>query len=811
MSRCLSELGVDHAVLERGRIAERWRATSWHSLRLLTPNWMTRLPGFRYSGPDPDGFMSTTELIALLEGYARHSKAPVLDHTTVIAVEASKGAFRITTDRGDWSATAVVIATGYCDVPAVPAMHHWLAPSIQQLTPNSYRQPEQLARGGVLIVGASATGVQLADEIHASGRPVTLAVGRHTRLPRRYRGRDILWWLDRLGILTASIESVHDVAVSRDKPSLQLVGRADDGLIDLPTLAARGVRLTGRLMSVDGHVARFEDDLIATTAAADVKLAEVRARIDQFISMTGIDSGEPDALTLSWPLAEGAPTEIDLEAAGIKTVIWATGYQRAYPWLRIPVLDEHGEIAHSAGVTPHRGLYVLGLNFQRRRNSSFIDGVGDDAAFIARHLVDTMKNVPVENVTVPINPVTAFSTRSSGHTRRGFDVVIAGARCAGAATALRLARAGARVLVIDRGMYGTDTLSTHALMRGAVLLLHRWGVLPKIVAAATPPIRSATFSYRTAETTLPIDSKYGVDALYAPRRALLDRVLVDAAIAAGAEFKYRTTVDSVVRNASGRVTGVMATTDKGPHRIDADVVVGADGLRSTIAARVGAGCTQHGQHASAILYSYWEGVSFSGYEWQYRNSLSLGAIPTNNNATCIFVAIPSSSFRAEIRDTASAAYDRLLRQVSTTVTARLEGGRQVEPVRGFPGVPGCMKRSAGPGWALIGDAGNFKDPITAHGITDALRDAELLSRAILRGTDAALLDYENTRDELSTRFFALTDSIASFAWTDAELEALHRSLSEEMSRETRAVAGLPDLTSMEHEVRDRYQLPASSV
>jgi putative flavoprotein involved in K+ transport len=390
MSRCLSEFGVDHAVLERGQVAERWRATSWDSLRLLTPNWMTRLPGFRYDGDDPDGFMPATDLISMLERYALISEAPVYRGTTVNAVEPGLGGFRIATDRGDWSASAVVIATGYCDVPFVPAMHAQLSPAIHQLVPGDYRSPEQLPDGGVLIVGASATGVQLADELHASGREVVLAVGRHTRLPRRYRGRDILWWLDRLGLLDAPIEAVHDIAISRDKPSLQLVGRADCATIDLASLHARGARVAGRLIAIDRHHARFDSDLTGTTAAADVKLAEIRGRIDQFIAAHEVWAAAPEPFVPTWPMSMDGPTDLDLDAEGIRTVIWATGFRRAYPWLRIPVLDRSGEIQHRAGNTPYPALYVLGLNFQRRRNSSFIDGVGSDARFIARELAATL-------------------------------------------------------------------------------------------------------------------------------------------------------------------------------------------------------------------------------------------------------------------------------------------------------------------------------------------------------------------------------------------------------------------------------------
>jgi len=391
MSRCLTALGIAHLVVERGRVGERWRSHSWDTLRLLTPNWMTRLPGFRYDGPDPDGFMSIPELIALLERYAASVRAPVLDETMVERVERRGGRFQVTTSRGVWSAESVVIATGYSDVPAVPASSARLAPAVAQIVPGDYRRPEHLPHGGVLVVGASSTGVQLADEIQRSGRPVTLAVGRHTRLPRSYRGRDILWWLDRLGVLSQPAQAVHSLEVSRHQPSLQLVGRADHSSLDVGLLQAAGVRLTGRLIGVDGTRVGVAGDLIATMASADIKMAEVLTRIDAFIAKSGTDAAESEPFRPTWPLAMRARSGVlDLKADGINTVIWATGYRRAYPWLHAPVLDARGEIVHDEGVTPVPGLYVLGLNFQRRRNSSFIDGVGADAWSLARHIAQSV-------------------------------------------------------------------------------------------------------------------------------------------------------------------------------------------------------------------------------------------------------------------------------------------------------------------------------------------------------------------------------------------------------------------------------------
>lgn len=374
-----------------------------------------------------------------------------------------------------------------------------------------------------------------------------------------------------------------------------------------------------------------------------------------------------------------------------------------------------------------------------------------------------------------------------------FDAVIVGARCAGAATALLLARAGARVLLVDRGVHGADTLSTHALMRGAVLQLHRWGVLPEVVAAGTPPVHSTTFSYTEQDVTVAIEPRFGISALFAPRRALLDRILVDAAIDSGVDVRYGVRVQDVVTDDRGRVRGITAAVRGALQRIEADVVIGADGLYSTVAQRVRAPNVVQGKHSTAVLYSYWENLPVEGYYWRFQTAASIGAIPTNNGATCVFVAVPSSRFPDEVRGSASSAYRPLIRRASSLFDARLGDARMVEPVRGFGGHVGFIKRSTGPGWALVGDAGYFKDPLTAHGITDALRDAELLARAITRGTTAAFADYEEARHDLSRRLFEVTDEIASLAWTDDRVQSLHRAFSSEMSREVRALAALEPL------------------
>jgi putative flavoprotein involved in K+ transport len=387
MSRCLADRGVDHVVLERGRVAERWRSERWDSLRLLTPNWMSRLPGWAYDGPDPDGFMTASEVVTFFERYAAASDAPVREETAVESLGFDGETYDVDTTDGSWRGTNVVIATGWCDRPAVPPMARRLDPSIAQITPSAYRNPDSLPEGGVLVVGASATGVQLADELASAGRRVVLAVGSHTRLPRRYRGMDIFWWLDRIGSFDRTIDELPDPGAARREPSLQLVGRADRRDLDLATLDRAGVELTGRVTDIGGGRVSFAADLAATVAIAESRMRRVLADIDTHIDATGLSA---EVLEHDPPPATRIPDGPDsmrLRAAGIRSVIWATGHRRTYPWLPLPVLDASGELRQHRGVTPMPGLYVLGQRFQHHRNSSFIDGVGRDATFIADHLV----------------------------------------------------------------------------------------------------------------------------------------------------------------------------------------------------------------------------------------------------------------------------------------------------------------------------------------------------------------------------------------------------------------------------------------
>ena len=385
VSKLLRDNGVDHVVLERGRTGERWLSQRWDSLRLLTPNWMSRLPGWSYRGGDPAGFMPAADVSGYLDAYARSFDAPVIHDAAVRSVRPRAGGYLVVSAAGYFSAAAVIVATGYSDVAAVPGIAYDVDPSVTQITPDRYRNPGDIPEGRVLVVGASATGVQLADELAAAGRDVVLAVGRHNRMPRRYRGMDIMWWLDSMGVLDRQRQTGE--ARPPVEPSLQLVGSTTGRAVDLTSLAERGVRMTGRISGVGRGGFTTADDLPLTTSAADLRLDRLLDQIDRYAAKTGLlaevdPPDRPQHFTDS-STTSAEPANLD----GIRSVIWATGYRREYPWLHVPVLDATGEIRQHAGRTPAPGLYVIGMRWQTRRNSTFLDGVRHDAALVVDHFI----------------------------------------------------------------------------------------------------------------------------------------------------------------------------------------------------------------------------------------------------------------------------------------------------------------------------------------------------------------------------------------------------------------------------------------
>ena len=390
MSRCLTNRSIDHVLLERGDVANSWRSERWDSLRLLTPNWMTRLPDFSYRGDDPDGYMTSSEVTSFLSAYQHSFDAPVQTNTSVESVREVDGGHLVRTTQGEIRSQAVVIATGACSTPRVPALAAELSSSIRQLAPIHYRNPDQLDSGRVLVVGASASGAQIADELQRSGRDVTLAVGDHVRLPRTYRGMDIHWWMDTIGLLDDRYDEVEDIVRARRLPSLQLVGSPEKRTLDLNTLHRAGVQLVGRLAGVAGSTAQFSGSFDNQCASADLKLGRLLDSIDEFAATHGLDVELTPVDRPQPTIVPAADTTLDLR--GVSTVIWATGFRPDYPWLETHHLDRKGAIRHDGGVMERPGMYVLGLPFTRRRKSSFIDGVGPDAQDIASTLVQRLSN-----------------------------------------------------------------------------------------------------------------------------------------------------------------------------------------------------------------------------------------------------------------------------------------------------------------------------------------------------------------------------------------------------------------------------------
>ena len=388
MSRRLTERSIDHVVLERGEVANSWRTQRWPSLRLLTPNWQTRLPGHAYAGDDPHGFMPAAGVVTTLAGYARLIGAPVRTGVTVHTVCATPQGFEVKAGDDVLYARAVVLATGACNLPAIPGIAAALPPSITTLTPLTYRDPGRLPDGRVLVVGASATGVQLAAEIHRSGRPVTLSAGEHVRLPRTYRGRDIFWWLEATGLLAERYDQIDDLTRARHLPSPQLTGTPHPTVTDLNSLTAQGVRIVGRLGRIIDGMAQFSGSLPNTCALADLKMNRFLNRADEWATTSGLDGELPPPHRFPPTYVDPrAPLELDLTTGEITTVLWATGFRPDHAWLDIPVRDRTGRIRHDGGVvTSVPGLYVLGLPVLRTRASTYIHGAAADTEDLASHL-----------------------------------------------------------------------------------------------------------------------------------------------------------------------------------------------------------------------------------------------------------------------------------------------------------------------------------------------------------------------------------------------------------------------------------------
>ncbi|MGD9527742.1 NAD(P)-binding domain-containing protein [Pseudonocardia sp.] len=387
-SRHLADRAIDHVILERGEVAHSWRTQRWDSLRLLTPNWLTRLPGYAYGGPDPDGYMTAAEVVQVIDAYA--AGAPVRTGVTVTSV---REGFRVGTDHGEWTADAVVLASGACNVAKVPPVAEALPPGIASLTPADYRNPSQVPDGGVLVVGASASGVQIADELLRAGRRVHVAVGEHVRMPRRYRGADVLWWMEHAGVLDESYTQMDDLVRARNIPSMQLAGTTSS--LDLNALVKQGALLHGKLAAIRDGRALFSGGLRNVCALADLKMGRLLDTLDTWAVEAGVEAADPPERFAPTEVPSSPGLELDLRAGEIGTVLWATGFRPDLSWCDLPVQNARGRLVHDGGATRVPGLYLMGMPFLRRRKSTLIDGARADAAdvvaMVAAHLDERVR------------------------------------------------------------------------------------------------------------------------------------------------------------------------------------------------------------------------------------------------------------------------------------------------------------------------------------------------------------------------------------------------------------------------------------
>jgi len=385
MSRQLRNHGCEHVVLERARIAERWRTQRWDSLMFQFPNWTIALPGHSFAHDDPDGFSLKDRIVQLLEDYCAAAGVPVRTGVNVRSLTAAPeaGRYKLDTDHGDITARNVVIATGPYQRPKVPELASSLPHQIVQIHASEYRNPAALPEGAVLVVGTGASGCQIAEELLGSGRRVYLSVGRHRRVPRRYRGKDVIFWRRELGELDQAAQATPK---SKRQPAPLVTGVEGGHDVDLRQLAANGITLLGHVRGINGSRIVLAADVNQVLSAGDRTYAEFTDAVDEYIFRAGIEAAPRSDEPVSVSDAVDVLNEVDTEAAGIHSVIWATGYLRDLSWVELPIFDAAGEPAHRDGVTPAPGIYLLGLPWLRKQKSSFLFGVAEDAEYLAEKI-----------------------------------------------------------------------------------------------------------------------------------------------------------------------------------------------------------------------------------------------------------------------------------------------------------------------------------------------------------------------------------------------------------------------------------------
>jgi putative flavoprotein involved in K+ transport len=390
MSYHLQRRGIDHAVLEARQVGGDWRERRWDAFCLVTPNWQCRLPGFPYRGDDPDGFMARDEIVRYLDEYVRSHPFPLAEHTKVTRLRLdAAGTFRLTAGAREFTASQVVVATGPYQVPRTPRIAERIPGDVTQLHSSEYRNPDQLPAGAVLVVGTGQSGCQIAEDLHLAGRDVHLSVGGAPRVARFYRGRDVVAWLDDMGYYRRPVTEFADADAVRLRANHYVTGRDGGHDIDLRAFARDGMRLHGRLTSAaTSGTLTFDGTLKRSLDAADAVSEGIKDSIDAYIEREQVIAPREPRYTPVWepPEPGQAGTSLDIRAAGITSVVWATGFGTDHRWIEIPVFDGRGYPTHERGVTSCPGLYFLGLPWQHTWGSGRFAGVGDDAEYLARRI-----------------------------------------------------------------------------------------------------------------------------------------------------------------------------------------------------------------------------------------------------------------------------------------------------------------------------------------------------------------------------------------------------------------------------------------